>query len=135
MRGRIHCRYKIAHALEVHGHRGQFGGFAVAQSLGKPGSKADAWALNDRLELTQPWGARTVPELGGGLQADHFCRELPLSSSPFGRRQQDRYCLTDGALACSHPRPGQAELIVQRPKRPLQLVERLKRGGGLVSRT
>ena len=132
MRGRIDGRDKVAHALEVLGHRGQFRGVAVAQGLGEPGSKADAWALDDRLELAQPGGARTVPELGGGLQADHFCRELPVSSSPFGRRQQDGDRLTDGALAGGHPRPGQAPLIVQRPKWTSQLVERGKRGGRLV---
>ena len=108
---------------------------AVAQGGGEPGSKADAWPLDDRLELTQPGRARTVPELGGGLQTHHLRRELPVGSGRFGRRQQDCDRLADGALASGHPRPGEAPLIVQRPKWMSQLVERGKRGGGLVGRT
>ena len=106
---------------------------AVAQGVGEPGRQADTRPLDDRFELAQPGCAGTITELGGGLQTDHFGRESPVSCGPFGRRQQDGDRLTDCALARGHPRPGQAPLIVQRPKRTSQLVERGKRGGCLVS--
>ena len=77
VRGRVHRGDEVAHALEVLGHRSQFSGVVITQGLGEPGGKADAWPLDDRFELAQPGCARTVPELGGGLQADHFGRELP----------------------------------------------------------
>ena len=77
--------------------------------------------------------ARTVTELGGGLQTDHFRRELPFGCSPFGRRQQTAIAsLTAPWPATTHAR-ARLQLVVQRPKRTPQLVQRGKRGGCLVS--
>ena len=121
--------------LEILRYRGQFSRIAVVQGGGEPGRQADTRPLDDRFEFAQPGRAGAISELCGGLQADHFGRESPVSCSRFGGRQQDGDRLTDGALASGHPRPGQAPLIVQRPKRTSQLVERGKRGGGLASAT
>jgi hypothetical protein len=68
MGGRIDGSNKIARTLEFFRHRGQLGGAAVAQGLGEPRGHANTGPLDDPLDLTQPTCARTVPELGGGLQ-------------------------------------------------------------------
>jgi hypothetical protein len=79
VRGRIDGGNGVAHALELLGYRGQFSGVDVAQGLDEPGGQAGTRALDDRIELAQPRSAGAVAELGGGLQTDHFHRELPIS--------------------------------------------------------
>jgi hypothetical protein len=67
MRSRVDSRNMVPHALEIHGHRGQFGGVAVPQGLGKTCGKADTRPLDNSLELAQPGSARTMPELCCGF--------------------------------------------------------------------
>jgi hypothetical protein len=85
VRSRVYSRDTVAHALEIHGHRGQFGGVVVPQGFGKPCCKAGTGSFDDVLELAQPGSGRTVPELRCSLQTDHFSRELPVRSGSFGR--------------------------------------------------
>ena len=81
MSGRIDRRHKVAHRLEILGHRGQFSRIPVTQCDGETCREADSWPLNDRFEFTQPGRAGAISELCGGLQADHFGRELPTSAA------------------------------------------------------
>jgi hypothetical protein len=85
VRRSVDSRDNVAHALEIRGHRSQFGGVAVMQSLGKPYGKANARPLGYPPEFAQPGPGQTVPELRCGLQANHFSRELSIGSGSFGR--------------------------------------------------
>ncbi len=106
-----------------------------AMAAANRAAKPDSRPFDDRFKLLQASRAIVITELGGSLQAQHFRRESPCGSRPFSRSQRDGDRFRHCALARSHPRPGQALLVVERPKSALHLVERGKRGRCLLSRT
>ena len=81
------------------------GGAAVAQGLGEPRGHANTGPLDDPLELTQPRCARTIPELGGGLQTHHFRCDCPLAAALWAADNKTAIAsLTAPSPAATHAR-------------------------------
>jgi hypothetical protein len=115
VRGCIYGRDKVAHALETLRYRWQFRGIAVPQGFGEPGSKADAWTLDDRLELANrgplEWSPNWLAVCRQITSAANCLLALALSTA-------DNKMLIASLAAPwphGHPRTGQAPLVVQRP--------------------
>ena len=106
MGGGIDGRDEIAHAARIPLTRRIIQRHRRRESGGEPRRKADTRPLDDRFELAQPRRAGAITELGGGLQAQHFCCESPSSSCSFGRRQHDSVIasLTAPCAAATHAR-------------------------------